>query len=100
MEDTIVKGAGAGTRKELLAGCKGFFRSSISDGGEFTTLLALDMDRETPAGSSTIVSRPGAVYASGKALYMAVPHERSSGRGLVRVDALPSARPARCTSSG
>jgi uncharacterized secreted protein with C-terminal beta-propeller domain len=81
VEDTIVKGAGAGTKAELLAGCKGFFRSSISDGGEFTTLLAMNMDRETPASSSTIVSRPGAVYASAKALYMAVPHERSSGRG-------------------
>jgi Beta propeller domain len=81
VDDTIVKGASAGTTSKLLAGCKGFYRSSLSDGGEFTTLLALDMDRETPASSSTIVSRPGAVYASGKALYMAVPHERSSGRG-------------------
>ena len=78
VEDEIV---GAGKKNELLVGCQGFYRSSLSDGGQFTTVLGLNMDQQLPASASTIVSRPGAVYASADALYISVPHEQSGYGG-------------------
>jgi len=81
VQDTVLRGGGADTLRELLAGCGGFYRAGLADGGHFTTVLALEMTRESPASTSTIVSRPGAIYASANALYMAVPHERADSGG-------------------
>ena len=77
VEDNMLVGPNAGKKSELLVGCKGFYRSSIADGEQFTTVLGLDMDSDKPAHTSTIVSRPGAIYASAGALYLSVPHEQS-----------------------
>ena len=80
VRDEILVGPRAGASADLLVGCKGFFRSSIPDGEQFTTVLGLSIDQDSPATASTIVSRPGAVYASAQALYVSVPHE-PSGKG-------------------
>jgi hypothetical protein len=74
--DTAVQGG----KKNLLAQCGGFFRSSQESGGQFTTVLSLDMTGSSPATASTIVSRPGAVYGSRSALYISVPHQRTQSR--------------------
>ncbi|MFH1131637.1 MAG: beta-propeller domain-containing protein, partial [Pseudomonadota bacterium] len=79
--DTIHVGENAGKSTQLLAECNGFYLASIADGGQFTTLLSLDMTKETTVDAATIISRPGAVYASGEALYVAVPHERYDNYG-------------------
>jgi hypothetical protein len=57
----------------------GFYRAQLLDGASFTTLLSLDMSADTAPTTATIVSSPGAVYASAEALYMAVPSEQSYG---------------------
>jgi hypothetical protein len=74
--DTTYSGAEARTSESLLAQCKGFFRSGLDDGRSFTTVLSMPLTAEGPVSAATIVSRPGAVYASTTALYLAVPHER------------------------
>ena len=84
VQDKVLAGSNTGSSSQVLAGCKGFYKSAMSDGGQFTTLLGLDISRETPATASTIVSLPGAVYASGEALYISVPRQQRSGRGWYR----------------
>lgn len=61
--------------------CEGLLRTSFQDGGAFTTVMSFDMrDDGTPAATSTIQSRPGAVFASSDALYLSVVHQRGAGR--------------------
>lgn len=72
VEDSV----GGQPGSNALAQCGGFYRSSISDGEAFTTILSVDIKNDAGLNTSTIVSRPGAVYASGEALYMAVRHTR------------------------
>jgi hypothetical protein len=64
---------------DVLASCPGFYRSSEpSEGDGFTTVLSFSIaDPAAPLHASTIISRPGATYASGEALYVAVPPSRA-----------------------
>ncbi|MBI4955215.1 MAG: beta-propeller domain-containing protein [Myxococcales bacterium] len=49
----------------------------LSDGVAFTTVVSFDLrDERAPATTATVRSRPGAVFASEDALYLAVRHER------------------------
>ena len=79
MQDRILAGPGAGASTDVLMGCKGFFRSGAADGEQLTTILGVKLSQQSPASASTIVSRPGAVYASAQALFISVPHERTNG---------------------
>jgi hypothetical protein len=56
----------------LLASCQGFYATAVRQGASFTTLVSLDMSADAAPTLASVVSRPGAVYASGSALYMAV----------------------------
>lgn len=68
-----------GATKEL---CMGLLESRFDKSHTFTTVVSFDMnDAESPATTSTIRSRPGTVYASNDALYVAT-HRRKS-RSLV-----------------
>lgn len=61
--------------------CKGLYTARMDDGRAFTTLVSFDLtDQLSPPTTATIQSRPGAVFASGEALYLAVTHQRQSGR--------------------
>ncbi len=55
------------------------YKSAMTDGADFTTLVSIDLAANGSLKSTTILSGPGAVYASHDALYMAVPHESSYG---------------------
>jgi len=76
IEDTIIDGERRHTGPNLLGTCQGFYKPNRTDGSSFTTLLSLDLDRSSTPVMSTIVSRPGAVYASANALYLAVSQQR------------------------
>ncbi|WP_394836673.1 beta-propeller domain-containing protein [Pendulispora rubella] len=72
---TLDTGGGVGAITQLL-------QSTVPDGVAFTTVLSLDIANDSaPLNSVTVLSRAGAVYASAKALYMAVPHERGGYYG-------------------
>ncbi len=62
--------------------CNHLLTSAIDDGSAFTTLVSFDMkDDGAPATTATVMSRPGAVFASADALYLSVTHQRGgSGR--------------------
>jgi hypothetical protein len=52
----------------------------LADGVAFTTLVSFDMrDDRAPPVTATIESRPGAVFASENAFYVAVRHQRAGG---------------------
>jgi hypothetical protein len=57
--------------------CSQLYRTALRDGKAFTSIVSFDLrdDRTTPA-TVTLESRPGAVFASSSALYMAVVHHK------------------------
>jgi hypothetical protein len=65
-----------GSTERLL--CRDALAGAIDDGDAFTTLVSFDMtDDHTPSTSVSLRSRPGVVFASTDALYVATRHERS-----------------------
>ena len=61
--------------------CTDLLRTSIRDGQAFTSLVSFDLaDDKTPATTATVQSRPGAVFASGNALYLSVVHQRKGAK--------------------
>jgi hypothetical protein len=58
----------------LLADCSGFYVSQSGDGKSLLSLVSLDVAGLGPLGFTTIVGKPGAVYASPDALYIADRH--------------------------
>jgi len=67
----------AGSKRQL---CGKLLKTAFRDGEAFTTLVSFDMtDDESAATTAAIQSRPGAVFASRDALYLAVDHRRGRG---------------------
>jgi hypothetical protein len=64
---------------ELGGRCDQFYGAEVGDGAAFTSVLSLDITGPGNASFTSIVSRPGAVYGSTDALYMAVPRAFSEG---------------------
>jgi hypothetical protein len=58
----------------LLADCSNFYVSQAGDGRSFLSLVSFDATDLGPLGLTTIVGKPGAVYASTDALYVAERH--------------------------
>jgi hypothetical protein len=56
------------------AACKALYASPQQDGTAFTSIVSLNLQQPAPATISTIISRPGAIYADDNSLYMAVGH--------------------------
>lgn len=59
--------------------CDQFYAAEVGDGAAFTSVLSLELAGGGDASFTSVVTRPGAVYASEKALYMAVPRATVDG---------------------
>ncbi|MBM4396706.1 MAG: beta-propeller domain-containing protein [Deltaproteobacteria bacterium] len=59
-----------------LADCEAYLLDSASDGGSLLSLLSFDMLQGSALEATTIRSRPGAVFASDQALYLAMRHRK------------------------
>ncbi|MDF2698122.1 MAG: putative lipoprotein [Labilithrix sp.] len=57
------------------------FQSSMPDGSSLTSVLSIDLLSDPSLKVASVISRPGWVYASADALYMAVPHQQITGWG-------------------
>ena len=57
------------------------FQSSMPDGTAVTSVLSLDLVSDPSLKIASVISRPGWIYASADALYMAVPHQQIAGWG-------------------
>ena len=77
VSDTRYTDRGAETSATLLESCENYYKAGLSDGQSFLTLLSLDMTRPTDAKATTVVGRPGAVYASAEALYISARQQNS-----------------------
>ncbi len=53
------------------------YQSSLPDGVSVTSLLSLDLDDDATVNFVSVLSRPGTIFASADAVYMAVSHEQS-----------------------
>jgi hypothetical protein len=68
-----------GGEQQLCAG--GLLRTGMRDGQAFTSVISFDLtDDKAPPASSTIQSRPGAVFASQNALYLSVAHQKAAAQ--------------------
>lgn len=56
------------------AACRALYASPQQDGTAMTSIVSLNLQQPAPATISTIISRPGAIYADDNSLYMAVGH--------------------------
>ena len=55
-----------------------FYKSDLSDGDSFMSVLSIDMVGDAGAKVVTTFGKPGFVYASAGALYVAAPHQSGS----------------------
>jgi hypothetical protein len=55
----------------VLAGCRGFYISQSPEGRSFLSLVSLTLDALDPLAATTILGKPGAIYASKESLYVA-----------------------------
>jgi len=59
--------------------CDHLWRPRLADGEAFTTLVSFDLIRDSvPVATTTLQSRPGAVFASADTLYLSVAHRRGA----------------------
>ncbi len=64
--------------------CGGLLRTASGDGNAFTTIVSFDLSRDDEAPTSSMIqSRPGAVFASADALYLAVTRDRGDARSAL-----------------
>lgn len=71
--------ARGGESAAAVVSCGDYFRTEGGIGRSFVSLFSFQMDREEPMHTASIVSRPGAVYASEQGLYLAVRDVASPG---------------------
>jgi len=73
---------GDGASAKATPMCNGLMRTAIKDGSAFTSVVSFDLaDLKSPPVTATMQSRPGAVFASGDALYLSVVHNRAGQGG-------------------
>jgi hypothetical protein len=75
IRDTRYANGGRIEEDGLLNRCEGFYLSNARDGRQFLSLLSFDMTELDALNTTTIVGRPGAVYANERSLYVAVRHD-------------------------
>jgi hypothetical protein len=62
----------------LLESCDNFYRSAQKDGKNFLSIISTDSNGVDPLDTTTIMGKPGAVYASHSALYIAARHSQNT----------------------
>lgn len=77
IKESVHVGVASGVATRMLTSCDQGFRSALLDGSQLTSVLALRISDQAAPTTATIVSSPGAVYASSSSLYLTVPHARA-----------------------
>lgn len=79
VRDTWYADGAVQTTQGPLSACDELYVSPSGDGPAFLSLVSFAIGAQAPVAASTILSRPGAVYASKDSLYVAVRHKRGPG---------------------
>ncbi|WP_437896935.1 beta-propeller domain-containing protein [Sorangium sp. So ce124] len=75
VEDTVYRdGVASPKSHEPFASCENFYLSNTGDGQSFLSVVSTELGTEA-LGQTTIVGRPGAVYATADSLYVASRHQ-------------------------
>lgn len=74
VRDTWHLGGVPYTSERLLTACDALHVSPTGEGRSFVSLVSFAVDKSAPLAGVSILSRPGAVYASTDSLYLAVRH--------------------------
>ncbi|GMU61136.1 MAG: hypothetical protein AMXMBFR34_28990 [Myxococcaceae bacterium] len=77
--DTRHEASGEVVDADLLAGCQNFYASKATDGASFLSVGSFDLTRSERMNVTTVLGRPGAVYASADSLYVTSRHEYRGG---------------------
>ncbi|XXX76841.1 beta-propeller domain-containing protein [Sorangium sp. So ce134] len=81
VEETVYRdGEAIPTSADPFAGCEDFYLSGTGDGESFLSVVSTELGGEG-LGQTTIVGRPGAVYATSESLYVASRHQFGSTQG-------------------
>jgi hypothetical protein len=78
IEDNRYTSSGVTTDERILDGCGNFYLTDARDGRGLLSLVSMDVTELDALGTTTIVGKPGAVYASADSLYIAVRHYREA----------------------
>ncbi|OAD23349.1 conserved hypothetical protein, secreted [Candidatus Thiomargarita nelsonii] len=62
----------------LFENCNNFYRTEQKDGTNFLSIISTDINGTASLNATTIMGKPGAVYASNSALYVAARHSQNS----------------------
>ncbi len=65
----------------LLGECDDFYMSEQKEGKNFLAMMSTDISGTDLLNVSSLVGKPGAVYASSSAFYISAKQQQSSGRG-------------------
>ena len=74
VRDTVHTGGVARTTTEPLVGCDHVYVSDLADMRSMLAVVSFDATALDPIGVTSVLGRPGAVYASADALYVASRH--------------------------
>ncbi|WP_437278689.1 beta-propeller domain-containing protein [Sorangium sp. So ce375] len=75
VEDTLYRdGVAAPKSHDPFASCENFYLSNTGDGQSFLSVVSTELGTDA-LGQTTIVGRPGAVYATADSLYVASRHQ-------------------------
>ncbi len=80
-EDLRYAGGGEPVREQgALMACDQYYVAQQQDGQDYLALVSFDLTTLADLRTTTVVGRPGAVYASTDALFVASRHEQQSGQ--------------------
>ncbi|MEW5741439.1 MAG: beta-propeller domain-containing protein [Myxococcota bacterium] len=77
--DTRHEASGDVVDANLLSECRNFYAAKVTEGAAFLSVASFDLTQSQPMNVTTVLGRPGAVYASADALYVTARHEYSGG---------------------
>jgi len=77
--DTRHEASGDVVDASLLSECRNFYAAKQTEGSSFLSVASFDLTRAEPMNVTTVLGRPGAVYASADSVYVATRHEYGGG---------------------
>ena len=81
-KDTRYSGDVAQESQELFNNCDNFYSSQQTEGKNLLSIISTDINGQAPLNIATIISKPGAIYASKSALYLAARHSSDNWQNL------------------
>jgi uncharacterized secreted protein with C-terminal beta-propeller domain len=78
MKDVRYDGENTQENNALLESCDNFYRTTQKDGANFLSIISTEVSGAAPLNATTIMGKPGAVYASSSALYVAARHSQQT----------------------